>query len=287
MGGIMVRFISFIAGLILTSANMGLAQTPVTTPYTLGATERGMAQLPLDIYPARPFCNTPRPTVIYVHGGGFQVGSRRNGAYLASKFQSAGINFLSIDYRKASDQPVLAGAFAKIANVGKAQERFPGQAIAASAAFQDTLAALNFTLKNADPACVDPNKIVLMGHSAGAVAVLHVAYALDEYGITVPRVAGVIDMAGTLTENVIKPGDPPLMILHGENDVTVPFTAAQAIWAQAQTAGLPVAFHSLRGTGHDLEMLTPRNGSAPIALAVEFVKNATNGQGIRPVRAQH
>ena len=95
---------------------------------------------------------TPRPTLIYFHGGGFFGGSKSVGDPLAESDATAllddicaeGFNLVNIDY-------VLVPAY-----------YFPAPLIQASEAFQ-------FLIDHADEYHLDMDRVVIMGSSAGAI----------------------------------------------------------------------------------------------------------------------
>jgi acetyl esterase/lipase len=85
------------------------------------------------------------PVVVAVHGGGWQSGDRSFYRHWGPYFASHGIGLFSIDYRLAA----------------------PGRPSFPEAA-HDVRAAIQFVRGNAVQLGVDPNRIALMGDSAGA-----------------------------------------------------------------------------------------------------------------------
>jgi acetyl esterase len=114
---------------------------PVATREVVVPAEHG--GIPATLYtPA----GLPEPSglLVYTHGGGFSVGSRRShdpvARYLATH---AAARVLSVEYRRAPEH------------------RFP-------AAVQDALAAFDYAQRNAAPLGADPGRIAVGGDSAGA-----------------------------------------------------------------------------------------------------------------------
>ncbi len=105
--------------------------------------------------PARPDPCRPVPVLVYVHGGGFAVGDKGN--QVADKVRLAhreGWAFASVNYRLSPDPPS--------SDPGRVQHPTHVEDVAAAVAWlADEGAALG----------VDPDRIVLMGHSAGAFLV--------------------------------------------------------------------------------------------------------------------
>lgn len=95
----------------------------------------------LDWYPARG--NNPNaPVVIFVHGGAWALGNRRQVGAKARHFTSNGYNFASVTYTLFP----AANAQTQALQVGQ---------------------AVNWVHQNAQQLGTDPNRIALMGHSAG------------------------------------------------------------------------------------------------------------------------
>lgn len=107
----------------------------------------------LDLYlPTRPEACGAAPLVVYIHGGGFSVGDKAN--KITDKrtlFTGEGWVFASINYRlsprPASDDPDRV--------------MHPDHS-------EDVAAAIAWLLDRADTYEIDPRRIVVMGHSAGA-----------------------------------------------------------------------------------------------------------------------
>jgi acetyl esterase/lipase len=114
------------------------------------------------------------PLVVFIHGGGWQIGNRGLVQAKPQHFKDAGYVFASAGYRLLPDAPVEQQA----ADIGAAIKALRGQA--QSGGF-------------------DPNTIVLMGHSAGAHLAALVAtdpqYAGDEAFAAIKGVV-LLDGAG-------------------------------------------------------------------------------------------
>ena len=195
------------------------------------------------------------PLMVMIHGGGFSGGSKTNGNILnnAPKYAGRGWLVASINYRLIGDNPVPSSRVQTLYNaIGGASA--PAQLRAAVASVDDTLTALDFLQARSD---VYDDWTTLWGTSAGAITSLIAGYCLDDQNIARPPVAMVIDQAGGLYGcNVGTPfddptgSDPVLMVIHGTNDSTVPFSFATALQTFATTAGLPLDFQAVVNGGH-------------------------------------
>lgn len=89
-----------------------------------------------------------RPAIVYIHGGGFVLGSRFSGIEHALPLARAeGAILATVEYALAPEHP------------------FP-------AALDDCAAALRWVFENAASCSIDPSKVVVVGSSAGAALVL-------------------------------------------------------------------------------------------------------------------
>lgn len=127
----------------------------------------------------------PHPVVVYLHGGGYVLGSPKTHRELALRVaRAAGARVLSIDYRLAPEHPHPA-------------------------AVDDALAAYRWLLA----AGVAPERVVLMGDSAGGGLVVATLVALAASGARLPA-AGVclspwvdLTIEGASAQQS-RPGDP-------------------------------------------------------------------------------
>lgn len=102
-------------------------------------------QQKLDYYPPTVFTRSAPPLIVFVHGGGWEHGSKDNatGDAKIRHFPAKGYAFATIDYRLV-----------------------PGATVEQQA--QDVVSALAWLVAHARDLHFDPNRMVLMGHSAGA-----------------------------------------------------------------------------------------------------------------------
>lgn len=153
---------------------------------------------------------------VVVHGGGFTSGSRSTPAFddLCTGFALRGYVAISIDYRL-----VPLGTSIALPMIRDT--------------VHDYQAAIRWLRANAAARGIDPDRIAVIGSSAGAITVLESAYAArGEVGSGNPgyssRVHVVIDLwVALLIPTAMLSTQPPVMIVHGTNDMVVPFLAAQ------------------------------------------------------------
>jgi arylformamidase len=147
----------------------GRTERPATVSYGSDKAQQ------LDLYRARGTAG-PAPLILFVHGGGWTNGSKGNatGRHMAPHYTALGYHFATIDYRLVPDATVEQQA-------------------------QDVAAALKHLLGRAGSLGIDPGKVVLMGHSAGAHLVALVGtdpQYLRRAGLSYQDVDGVIPLDG-------------------------------------------------------------------------------------------
>lgn len=225
----------------------------------------GRVPLRMDVYSPRDTApgSTPRPLVIYVHGGGFFDGDKNSSVVRAYMTELVGRGFVgaSVNYR-------LAPAF-----------QFP-------AMLEDVKCAVRYFRANSSAYGINPNRIGMMGSSAGAQLASLV-------GVTDPRarfegnggyrnqssrVQAVADLFGyaDMTVGVSRSmraqnirvfgsvdglvlgspvtyasaDDPPFLIMHGDRDRTVPLSQSQRFLQRLRAARVPATLHVVNNADH-------------------------------------
>ena len=215
----------------------------------------------LDIFspPAAQKSGKPRPVLILVHGGGWSGGSRDALAPHARYFAARGWVCVNISYRLTS---------------------VPG--ITLAEAQQDVRAAFDWVRSEAGKRGWDPNRISALGESAGgqlacalgvlppepkrwrAHSLVLVNPVLDlttlNWALNTPglREAGPVDPATAAQHpaGLVSPifhltrEAPPILLLHGRKDVSVPIAQAEAFAARAKSVGAVVELVVLENSAH-------------------------------------
>nr|MBA2350030.1 alpha/beta hydrolase [Solirubrobacterales bacterium] len=191
------------ASLLLMMAPPALAEPRAPTP--AAAIERGLLYavpdgLPLAMDLAHP-ARTPRrgaPAVVLVHGGGFHSGARGRMRPYLRPLAAAGFVAATIDYRLLPHAEVL------------------DRGLEASSAFaqEDAETAIRFLRENAVRFGIDPQRIVILGASAGGITALNVAARATGPA----RVQAAVAIAGFGPVADLDGGDPPLLMFHGTAD---------------------------------------------------------------------
>lgn len=159
----------------------GLPAATAATSSTSGASGRrtlpygSSAEQVYDVWPAQGVSG-PAPLVMFVHGGGWTSGSKdtASGPYKSSYYPAEGYVYASINYRLVPSVTVEDEA-------------------------GDVAAALRSLLDHATELGIDPGRVVIMGHSAGAHLVALVGTDesyLRAVGLSESSLRGVIAIDG-------------------------------------------------------------------------------------------
>lgn len=221
--------------------------------------------LKLDVYYPSS-AGKPWPAVVYVHGGGWQQGSKTKGAGFLDQpaLTAAGFLYVAIDYRLAPES------------------LFP-------AMIEDVKCAVRYLRANASEYNLDPDHIGAMGGSAGGhlVSLLGLADAsagwdVGEYLDQSSRVQAVVDYFGPSDLTVyqwdteerkarvvfgaddpnspllvaaspvtyITRDAPPFLIFNGDQDTGVPLAQSQTLYDGLRAAGVDATFVIVKNAGH-------------------------------------
>ncbi len=214
----------------------------------------------------------PLPLIIWVHGGGWQNGSKDGCPPLRAGYVAQGYAVASINYR-------LSG-----------HAVFPAQ-------IDDCKAAIRWLRAHAKEYSLDPQRFGVWGSSAGGhlVALIGtsgdvnetdvgpnmdqssgVQAVCDYYGptdftvfVTTPGyeshatdaspeaklIGGAVmqnkDKAARVNPiTYVSKGDPPFLIVHGDKDPTVPINQSQLLFDALKKSEVSVHFHTIHGAGH-------------------------------------
>lgn len=227
--------------------------------------EAGGEKLTMDYYP--PGGPAPHPVAIIIHGGGYVAGTSKNNseAYCADFLAPAGYAVFSINYRLAPKYP------------------YP-------AMVEDVQRAIRFIRSNAKRWQADPNRIALVGGSAGGY-LSNMAGLLNAGGIkdakdpvdrksakvqAVVTLFGPSDFRGQpigpglhalLDPLIARKGEaaalaeaspamhitadaPPFLLIHGDKDQSVPLAQSTHLQAALKAAGVPCDLIVIAGGPH-------------------------------------
>lgn len=211
-------------------------------------------ELKADVYYPKDEKTKDRPLLIYVHGGGFSGGARdlRNHDKFCRTMAKKGYVTATISYTL-----VMKGK--SFSCDRPAPEKVQTFLLTA----RDISRATKYFIEKKDELGIDPSKIILLGSSAGAEAVMHAAYwkdtFKDEQGDILPsdfRYGGVVSMAGAITtlDWITKERAIPTQLFHGTCDNLVPYGYAPHHYCTPENLGY-LMLHGAHSIANHLQSL--------------------------------
>jgi acetyl esterase/lipase len=234
----------------------------------------------LDIYPgAGP--ETEKPVVVFIYGGGWDSGRRQDYRWAGRAFAAQGYLTVVPDYRLVP------------------QHVYPDF-------LADCAAAVRWVRDNAARFGGDPDRIVLVGHSAGAYNAVMLALDgrfLAEAGASRSSIRGVVGLAGpydfypwdaeasrnafgawpdpaaTQPVSYVSADAPPLLLLHGDADTTVRPRNTQRLATRMTEAGGDATTRLYPGMDHRgivLALARPFRGQSSVLADIDaFIRART------------
>lgn len=213
--------------------------------------------LQLDLYKLKSLSDAA-PALIFIHGGSWSKGKRSDYLPYLLDYAQKGYVTVSISYR-------LAGV-----------AKFP-------AALQDVQDAVRWIREHAGEYGINPEKIALVGGSAGGHLAMMAGYTDEKPG---PKVQAIVNFYGPtdLTTEYARereeclnflgksyqesPGlyhqasprshisqnDPPTLTFHGTIDSLVPVSQSDSLHQWLNRAGVPSEYHRLKGWPHTMDL---------------------------------
>lgn len=250
----------------------------------------GDVSLKLDLCRPKEKAKDLMPAVLWIHGGGWRGGDKRDGrnAGNAAMLAQRGYVVVSVNYRLSDLAP------------------FP-------AAVEDVKCAVRWLRKNAEKYGIDPDRIGAWGGSAGGHLALMLAVADDKAGLegkggnegVSSRVKAACSWFGpadlTVDEkDFVDPGgvvkfflggeqkdipdvykraspathvsadDPPVLMIHGEKDNVVPIGQSEIMLKKLREAKVEAALIRVKDAGHGFK---PSGGGEPSPSRDEILKS--------------
>jgi len=206
----------------------------------------GTMNLTLDLYqPSGAGLPALLPGLIVIHGGGFTSGtsSGTNEVKFGQMYGARRYVVASINYRLEGDNPSAEPG---------AGDNTILEWRTMNAAVQDAANAVRWLRAHAAAYHIDPTRIAIEGSSAGSITALFASY--QEADIVGPnaQVAAILDLWGGMfgNESLVNANDPPVFIVQGTADTTVPYINSLNLIAQCVAVGLPYEFYPIQGAGH-------------------------------------
>jgi acetyl esterase/lipase len=228
----------------------------------------GLRKMTLDLYRRRNG-RIPGACLVFIHGGAWKSGDKRDYLAYLLPFASQGYVTISVAYRFSQEAP------------------FP-------AAVQDVKCAVRWIKKHAAEYGIDPARMALIGGSAGGHLAMMAGYTADNGHLNCPcesdslddRVAAVVTLYGpadlttpfAIHSSVVKKwigqtweqapdryiqasplhwlsrNDPATLIFHGTLDEVVPVSQSDSLALHLHRMGVAVEYHRLAGWPHTMDL---------------------------------
>lgn len=196
--------------------------------------------LNLDFYSSEENITSKRPLLILVHGGGFSSGKRDNP--LEKKFcidmARRGYAVASMSYNLTRKGKSFGCDYSSV-----------GKMVTFNSVTKDILNATSFLTDKASTLNFNANKIILVGSSAGAEAVLNTVYMqgspkTKDVPFGAVKYAGVVSFAGALvsTDYITEKNVIPSIFFHGKKDNLVPYYIAPHHYCKPTSPGFITLF---------------------------------------------
>ena len=190
----------------------------------------------LDLYTPAGDAEKNRPTIFFIHGGGFKIGKGKDKTQnyivtLANEFTKRGYVSIVIDYRVRPN---------------------PEEDWLSSLkdAVSDAMLALDWVRQNSLTYGIDKERIAICGGSAGGMMGVNlcsldwnkkgIMALVNLWGSPDPRL-----MLGSINKNT-----PPTLIIHATQDPQVSFSWSEKLVQELKDKGVYHVLHSLEGAGH-------------------------------------
>jgi phospholipase/carboxylesterase len=185
-----------------------------------------------------------KPTIIWIHGGGFTTGDKTQLATMAEDFARLGYPGMAIQYRLSEGGPWFPASSLED----------PALKAATGKAVEDAERAVAWLSSDeANERGFGTDDVVLAGYSSGGIAAVSAGAAADG-----PPIAGAIGIAGAAIDpSTLDDHSPPVLLLHGDLDDVVPITLAKATCAAAARQAAECALETVVGAGHGLPFEQP------------------------------
>ncbi|WP_335964479.1 alpha/beta hydrolase [Galbibacter sp. PAP.153] len=200
--------------------------------------------LQLDFYHANDDKATIKPLLLLVHGGGFSSGKRNNPVekQFCVEMAKKGYAVASMSYRLT--RKGTATGFGCDCPSEEKIKTF-------NASSEDVLSATKFLISKSKTLKINPKKIILVGSSAGAEAVLNTVYMKESnttQDLTYGNIAyaGVISFAGAIVDidDLNEKNAIPAFLFHGIKDNLVPYGQAAHHYCDEGTPGYLMLYGS-------------------------------------------
>lgn len=193
-------------------------------------------ELRLDVYMPDNKEKANHKVILWVHGGGFRAGTKKQGyiVRLCSAFAERGYVCITADYR-LREEP---------------RTDYQGTI---DDAVSDIHMALDWVVAHGRELDYNSKKIIVGGGSAGGILLNHLCFQ-EEKEKHNRKIRAFINLWGSPDNEELFAGiqssDPPTLIIHGDNDELVPFRNSELLSSGLESASVYHELNAFAGSGH-------------------------------------
>ncbi len=218
--------------------------------------------LALDLY--LPDDLTAEACVIYMHGGGFQKGSRDGDevAHFAKALTDGGFAMASISYRLNTPADMFSTKEQDYieAYVGRSQKL--GLSLSPNlygaayiAAMEDLSRAIEYLWVEGEALGIAHRKVGVIGISAGGIAALSLAYPPTHWMERVSRPDAVVAVSAAIVQPWrLQEDGPTCLMVHGPRDRIIKLSDAEMGAQRAEQVGAPITLLNTGVPGHNTQI---------------------------------
>lgn len=189
--------------------------------------------LQLDVYQPAGDNHVLRPVFIFIHGGGYSGGSKEDAKEFSEDLARRGYAVLAVNYRLKQEPSI----------------RFTDTL---RDACEDIADVLKWIRLNAETYGMDGGRLFLGGDSAGGqISLNFVNEYLKSDAELIRPVAAIVDIYGGALQDSVQTGLPPVLMIHGTLDRSIPYETSVELSEMLQARGIYHELYTLEGGGHD------------------------------------
>ncbi len=258
----------------------------------------GERVLPLDLY-LPPDTSSPVPVVIWVHGGGWRGGSKGNGGR-ALNMTTRGFSVVDVEYRLSGEALFPAQiedcktAVRWVRANAKKYNLDPDRIGAwGSSAGGHLVAMMGLThdenVFETDDHSQYSSQVQVICNWFGPTDFLRMndfegridhdaADSPESRLIGAPIQENVEKVAAANPITYVSKNDPPMLIMHGEKDLSVPYNQSELLYAAMQKAGLDVTLYKVVNADHGFRNATQDSQASLVEMSVQFLEKHLKSQ---------
>ncbi len=252
----------------------------------------GERELPLDLY-LPPDTSSPVPVVMWVHGGGWRGGGKGNGGR-ALNMTTRGFAVVDVEYRLSGEALFPAQiedckTAVRWVRANAKKYNLDSDRIGAwgSSAGGHLVAMMGLThdenVFETDDHSQYSSQVQVICNWFGPTDFLRMndfegridhdaADSPESMLIGAPIQENKEKVAAANPITYVSKNDPPMLIIHGEKDLSVPYNQSELLYAAMQKEGLDVTLYKVVNADHGFRNATQDSAASLVEMSVQFLE---------------